>query len=77
MPAYVVDTSEGQPVLRYMMAEGAPNKVAPTGKGDGAYKPIAGPRAVVAIIGSAHVRGMCQEWPTIPADASVADLMES
>lgn len=64
-------------VLRYMMADGAPNKAAPTGKGDAAYQPLGDAQAVVAVIGSAHVRGMCREWDKALQDKSVEKVLVS
>lgn len=32
------------------------------GLGDGAYTPLKGVRRVVAVVGTAHVRGMVREW---------------
>ena len=79
VPAYVLDEVDGFSVLRYMMAEGAPNKAAPTGKGDGAYSPLGDADAIVAVIGSAHVRGMCRRWPAAVqgGDLSVDRLCRS
>jgi hypothetical protein len=77
VPAFVMDEVDGFTVMRYMMADGAPNKAAPTGKGDGAYQPLAGASAIVAVIGSAHVRGMCNEWQRSCENVSVRDLLRS
>ena len=77
MPAFVMEEQDGFTVMRYMMADGAPNKSAPTGKGDACYQPLDDAQAIVAVIGSAHVRGMCQEWDSACKDKSVAQLMES
>lgn len=79
VPAFVVDEVDGYTVLRCMMAAGAPNKSAPTGMGDGAYEPFIGAEAVVAVVGSAHVRGMCRRWDATVARSSlsVQDLCKS
>ncbi len=34
----------------------------PRGDGDGVYEPLAAPAAVVAVVGTAHVRGIIREW---------------
>lgn len=79
VPAFILDEVDGHTVLRYMMADGAPNKAAPTGKGDGAYQPLGTARSVVAVLGSAHVRGMCRRWDgTLSAKSwDVQDLCKS
>jgi hypothetical protein len=77
VPGFVLDEVDGLTVLRYMMAEGAPNKAAPKGKGDGAYTPLEGPETVVAIVGSAHVRGMCRQWQNAQQNLSVSELLKS
>jgi len=62
-PAFVAGTlPSGQLVWRYMMPKDGPAGSAPKGLGDGAYAPLTGPKAVVGVIGSAHVRGMCKQW---------------
>jgi hypothetical protein len=79
VPAFVLDEVDGYTVLRYMMAAGAPDKSAPTGRGDGAFEPFSGAEAVVAVVGSAHVRGMCRRWDATIASSSlsVQDLCKS
>ena len=72
-----MDTVDGQAVVRYMMAEGAPKKAAPAGAGDGCYKPVAGPTAVVAVVGSAHVRGICRQWSDAQKTVDVSELLNS
>lgn len=54
----------GQLIWRYMMSQGGPARSSPQGWGDGEYTPLSSPapQAVVAVVGSAHVRGMCQQW---------------
>lgn len=61
-PAYVRDVRGGKPVWRLMVPEAAPAAAAPKGLGDGAYVPLKSARAVVGVVGSAHVRGMVREW---------------
>lgn len=53
---------DSQLILRYMMPEGASASSATTGFGDGPFKPLAGPSAVVGVVGSAHVKGMVKSW---------------
>jgi hypothetical protein len=79
VPAFVLDQVDGHIVLRYMMADGAPNKSAPTGKGDGAYKTQPDADSIVAIVGSAHVRGICRQWDHVVAkgEFDVQDLCKS
>jgi len=62
-PAYVRDNKNGSPVWRFMVPEGAPEAAAPRGLGDGAYTPLKGARRVVAVVGTAHVKGIVREWP--------------
>lgn len=77
VPAFVMDEADGFTVMRYMMADGAPNKAAPTGKGDGAYQPLEDGQAIVAVVGSAHARGMCKVWESACKDVSVQELLRS
>jgi hypothetical protein len=60
------------------MPEGAGDvPSAPKGAGDGAYAPLAAPRAVVAVVGSAHVRGMCRQWhESLGAPGAVHELLK-
>jgi hypothetical protein len=64
---------EGQLIWRYMVPEGATASSAPAGAGDGPYVPLAGPAAVVAVVGSAHVRGMAKQWQDSLAAAGQLD----
>lgn len=64
---------DGQLIWRYMVPEGATASSAPAGAGDGPYVPLAGPRAVVSVVGSAHVRGMVQRWQESLAAAGQLD----
>ncbi|KAL6762267.1 hypothetical protein V8C86DRAFT_2518932 [Haematococcus lacustris] len=62
-PAFVRGQQEGgRPLWRFMMPEWGNSLAAPVGLGDGAVQPVQGPRAVVCVVGSAHVRGMVREW---------------
>lgn len=77
VPAFVMEEQAGFTVMRYMMADGAPNKAAPCGKGDGAYQPLDSAESVVAVVGSAHARGMCRQWDAAMKDKSVQPLLHS
>eukprot|EP00892_Ulva_mutabilis_P007045 jgi/Ulvmu1/4712/UM002_0443.1 len=77
VPAFVLDEVDGHTVYRYMMADGAPNKSAPTGKGDGAYQPLDDAESIVAVVGSAHVRGICVDWKEACRDVTVDKLLAS
>jgi hypothetical protein len=69
--------ADGQLIWRYVMPEGSTASSAPKGGGDGAYVPLAGPSDVVAVVGSAHVRGMCKAWQaSLAAPGQVKDLLE-
>jgi hypothetical protein len=77
-PAYVAGSlGNGQLVWRYAMAPDAPARSSPSGLGDGAYVAGQPPRSVVAVLGSAHVRGICKQWPEATGRAGqVAELLE-
>jgi hypothetical protein len=77
VPAFVMEEQDGYTVMRYMMADGAPNRAAPCGKADGAYQPLDDATAVVAVVGSAHARGMLREWNSAIKDKSVEQLLKS
>lgn len=52
-------------VWRYVIPEGGPAAAAPPGYGDGEYQPAGSVSSVVAIVGTAHVRGIVREWERI------------
>jgi hypothetical protein len=59
-----------------MVPQGCTAFSAPAGSGDGPVAPLAGPAAVVAVVGSAHVRGMAREWQgSIAAAGQLDDLL--
>lgn len=64
-PAYIADNEAGMRVWRYVVPEGGPTAAGPPGYGDGEYRPVADPQTVVAVVGSAHVRGIVREWERI------------
>lgn len=84
-PAYVPDVHKDQIVCRLFMPEDGPRQSAPMGTGDGAYIPLNGntprndsypKRRIVAIVGTAHVRGMCKEWEKLKGGESEASFYE-
>jgi hypothetical protein len=68
----------GQPVWRFMVPHGAPEEAAPRGLGDGAYEPLRDVRRVVGVVGTAHVRGLVQEWEqgSRSQDSDIKPLLE-
>jgi hypothetical protein len=67
---------EGQLVWRYMVPAGASAASAPAGAGDGEFVPLPAPAAVVAVVGSAHVRGMARRWSSaLNAAGQLDELM--
>ncbi len=78
-PAYIADNDAGMRVWRYVIPEGGPAAAAAPGYGDGEYKPAGPVTAVVAVVGSAHVRGIAREWERIGGKAgclqSLNDLL--
>lgn len=80
-PAYVLtrpaDSEAGAPsaVLQYAMPVGGEQEACPPGAGAGQYAPLAGPCSVVAVVGTAHVRGMIRQWKAAQADAAIKPLL--
>ena len=83
-PAYVLTRApagegegagEGAAVLHYAMPVGGEPGACPTGAGAGQYAPLAGPRTVVAVVGTAHVRGMIRDWTAAQRDPSLRSLL--
>lgn len=52
-------------MLRFGMPAGGPEAAAPSGYGEGEYEPVQDAAVVVAVVGSAHVRGIIREWGSI------------
>lgn len=86
-PAFVSDTSSGSSssspaggsdrrVWRYMMPDGGTQGSAPAGLGDGAFEPLPGVASMVAVVGTAHVRGMIREWKACVANTDVTELLK-
>lgn len=62
-PAYVLTTAaDGTPVLQYAQPESGNPAACPPGTGAGVFVPAKAQRAVVAVVGTAHVRGMAAAW---------------
>lgn len=87
-PSFVASSREsyGATVYSYAMPKGSPRIVSPPGKGQGHF--ILGgaagespqPKRIVAIVGSAHVRGMIQCWTEFETRQSHVgrnDILES
>lgn len=81
-PAYVLTrtpgaegSSSGGALLHYAMPVGGEAGACPVGQGAGQYQPLAGPRTVVAVVGTAHVRGMIRQWQAAQQDASLRPLL--
>lgn len=82
-PASAADASSssggdgGAPVavLQYAMPVGGEPRACPTGAGAGQYQALPGPRAVVAVVGTAHVRGLIRQWQAAQGDVSLRSLL--
>lgn len=75
-PAYIKDQDQGRTVWRYTMPEGGPEEATPSGNGEGEYKPEQAPKSLVAVVGSAHVRGILREWEKVSHEAYLQQLQE-
>ena len=73
-PAYVLTRGvDGRVVAQYAQPEGGMEGACPRGTGAGAFEPPSEPpQAVVAIVGTAPVRGMVRAWPAAQATPSLA-----
>ncbi len=49
-------------------SRGGSTAAGPPGYGDGEYRPVGDPQTVVAVVGSAHVRGIVREWEWIEGE---------
>lgn len=80
-PAYVLTQAPGGggegggAVLQYAMPAGGDPGACPPGAGAGQYAALPGPRTVVAVVGTAHVRGMLREWGAAQRDCSLRSLL--
>jgi len=82
-PAYVrrSDNNGSSVHYKYAMPKGNTDpRVCPTGNGDGRFAlPSSSPKKIVAVVGTAHVRGMLRIWPKISQpgiDLSLSELVE-
>ncbi|KAF5825960.1 hypothetical protein DUNSADRAFT_5649 [Dunaliella salina] len=73
---FSLDRERIYPVWRFMVPEGAPEAAAPRGLGDGAYTPLKGARRVVAVVGTAHVKGIVREWSQAVEEEGGVDQQE-
>ena len=73
-PAYVADIDGGRRMLRYGMPAEGPEAATPSGYGEGEYAPVQDAAAVVAVVGSAHVRGIIREWGAISRESYLQRL---
>ena len=71
-PAFVrTETSQGDIYYRYAMPKGGDPGVCPVGDGDGQFEVAVpesgtyGKRKILAVVGTAHVRGMLKAWPSV------------
>lgn len=74
-PAFVLDTSKERHAWHYVMPKAAPEGCASVGSGDGQYQAAKGVRAVVGVIGSAHVGGIVAEWSRASDQERLAELL--
>ena len=74
-PAYVLDTSDERHTWQYVMPRDATAGCSRFGGGLGEYKPVESPKAVVAVVGSAHVGGIIREWPEADDLSKLSELL--
>jgi len=82
-PSFVAtsrESSYGATLYSYAMPQGSPASVSPPGKGQGQFE-LQGktPKRVVAVVGSAHVRGMIRSFETFDGKApeSFRDILDA
>ena len=68
-------SAEAAAVLQYAMPVGGEPGACPPGAGAGQYRPLPGPQTVVAVVGTAHVRGMIRVWEAAQRDVSLRSLL--
>ena len=67
---------QGRHRWRYLMPENSPPGASWLGSGEGVYQPLPAPQRIVAIVGSAHVRGMLHEWEQPQSDSSMQAVLD-
>jgi pheromone shutdown protein TraB len=80
-PAYVRSSENSSVYYRYAMPKGDTDpRVCPIGDGDGRFDPtLSSVKKIVAVVGTAHVRGMLKLWPRISqpgSDLSLSKFVE-
>lgn len=76
-PALIYDEDQhGRHRWRYVMPDGGPAGSSWLGAGEGVYHPLERPQRVVALVGSAHVRGMLQHWDLPQDDSHMAAILD-
>ena len=75
-PAYIMDRDQGRTIWRYTIPEGGPEEASPPGNGEGQYKPLQAPGRLVAVVGSAHVRGILREWEGVSRQGYMEQLQQ-
>lgn len=76
-PALAADTgADGAPLWRYVMGADGPAGISPLAEGDGQYQPLPGVGAVVAVVGTAHVRGIVRAWDNAQQDATLEQYVD-
>lgn len=81
-PAFVrAETSQGSVSYRYAMPKGGDEGVCPVGAGDGQFElarssSTDSKRKIVAVVGTAHVRGMLKVWPQVSRSGADLSLKE-
>lgn len=61
-PAYVLDKTGQRQVWRLVTPPGAPVASCPVGEGDGQLEGHPPVKNIVAVVGTAHVKGMMRAW---------------
>lgn len=76
-PALLADMgADGVPIWRYTVGKNGPQGVSPLGEGDGSYSPLPAVGAVVAVVGTAHVRGITKAWDGALEDTTLDSFLE-
>lgn len=76
-PALLADMgADGVPIWRYTVGKNGPQGVSPLGEGDGSYSPLQAVGAVVAVVGTAHVRGITKACDGVLEDTTLDSFLE-